>query len=110
MTEPAPRFHRVAAVSEIPPGEGLHVKLGGWEIAIFNVGGEFYAIDDVCTHAYALLSEGFVEGDQIECPLHGGRFELKTGKAVGAPCTEDVRTYPVRREDDAVLVGVPAAD
>jgi nitrite reductase/ring-hydroxylating ferredoxin subunit len=57
-----------------------------------------------------MLSEGFVEGDIVECPLHGGRFEIKTGKAVAAPCTVDLRTYVVRREDDSVLVGIPAAD
>jgi NAD(P)H-dependent nitrite reductase small subunit len=110
MNKPAHQFHRVAAISDIPAGEGLRVKLEECEIAVFNVDGEFYAIDDVCTHAFALLSEGFVEGDVIECPLHGGKFEIKTGKAVAAPCTVDVRTYPVRREDDAILVGIPAAD
>ncbi|HEY2186368.1 MAG TPA: bifunctional 3-phenylpropionate/cinnamic acid dioxygenase ferredoxin subunit [Xanthobacteraceae bacterium] len=110
MSAAGHHFHRVASISEIPEGDALHVKLEQWEIAVFNVGGEFYAIDDVCTHAFASLSEGFVEGDVIECPLHGGRFEIKTGKAVAAPCTDDVRTYPVRREDDSVLVGIPAAD
>jgi NAD(P)H-dependent nitrite reductase small subunit len=110
MNKPAHQFHRVAATSDIPAGEGLRVKLDQYEIAVFNIDGEFYAIDDVCTHAFALLSEGFVEGDVIECPLHSGRFEIKTGKAVAAPCTVDVRTYPVRREDDAILVGLPSAD
>ncbi len=110
MNKPAHQFHRVAATSDVPAGEGLRVKLDQYEIAVFNIDGEFYAIDDVCTHAFALLSEGFVEGDVIECPLHSGRFEIKTGKAVAAPCTVDVRTYPVRREDDAILVGLPSAD
>jgi nitrite reductase/ring-hydroxylating ferredoxin subunit len=107
MTESI-RFHRVATSSEIAPGEALHVTVDDREIALFNVDGEFYAIEDVCTHAYALLSEGFVDGDIIECPLHGGRFEIKTGKAVAEPPTEDVRTYPVKREGDAILVGIPA--
>jgi NAD(P)H-dependent nitrite reductase small subunit len=110
MNTPAHAFHRVAATSDIPRGEGRRVKLGELEIAVFNIDGEFYAIDDVCTHAFASLSEGFVEGDVIECPLHSGRFDIKTGKAVGAPCEVDVRAYPVRREDDAILVGIPAAD
>jgi nitrite reductase/ring-hydroxylating ferredoxin subunit len=110
MNKPAHQFHRVATTSDVPVGEGLRVKLDQHEIAVFNIDGEFYAIDDVCTHAFALLSEGFVEGDVIECPLHSGRFEIKTGKAVAAPCTVDVRTYPVRREDDAILVGLPSAD
>jgi nitrite reductase/ring-hydroxylating ferredoxin subunit len=110
MSKPAHVFHRVAATSDIPAGEGLRVQLDQLEIAVFNIDGEFYAIDDVCTHAFASLSEGFAEGDVIECPLHGGRFDIKTGKAVAAPCEVDVRTYPVRREDDAILVGIPAAD
>jgi nitrite reductase/ring-hydroxylating ferredoxin subunit len=109
MNTPAHQFHRVAAAGDIPEGEPLRVKIEQWEIAVFKLDGEYYAIDDVCTHAYALLSEGFVEGDVIECPLHGGRFEIKTGKAVAAPCTVDVRTYPVRCENDAVLVGIPPA-
>jgi len=103
-------FHQVATASEIAPGEALHVTVDERGIAVFNVDGEFYAIDDECTHAFALLSDGYVEGDVIECPLHGGRFEIKTGKAIGPPCEMDVRTYPVRREGDAVLVGIPAAD
>jgi len=110
MSEPGYRFHRVAATSEIREGEGLRVTLGEWEIAVFNIEGEFYAIDDVCTHAYASLSEGFVEGAIIECPLHSGRFEIKTGRAVAAPCTIDLRTYVVRREDDSIFVGIPVAE
>jgi nitrite reductase/ring-hydroxylating ferredoxin subunit len=110
MNKPAHQFHRVAAASDILPDEPLRVKVEECEIALFNLDGEYYAIDDVCTHAFALLSEGFVEGDLIECPLHGGKFEIRTGKAVAAPCTVDVRTYPVRREDDSILVGIPTAD
>jgi NAD(P)H-dependent nitrite reductase small subunit len=110
MNKPAHAFHRVATSADIPQGEGRRVKLGELEIAVFNIDGEFFAIDDVCTHAFASLSEGFVEGDVIECPLHSGRFDIKTGKAVAGPCEVDVRTYPVRREDDTILVGIPAAD
>jgi nitrite reductase/ring-hydroxylating ferredoxin subunit len=108
MSEAGHNFHRVASASEISEGEALHVTLDDRDIAVFNIDGAFYAIDDVCTHAFALLSDGYVEGEVIECPLHGGRFEIKTGKAVGEPCTEDVRTYPVRRERDAILIGLPA--
>ena len=102
-------FHRVAEAGALGDGEARHVEIGDRQIALFNVSGAFYAIDDICAHAFALLSDGFVEGDVVECPLHGGKFEIKTGKACAAPCTEDVKTYPVKVEGGAILVGVPAA-
>jgi nitrite reductase/ring-hydroxylating ferredoxin subunit len=84
----------------------IAVKAGDLEIAVYNVSGEFYATDNICTHAQALLSEGFLEGDIIECPLHGGRFEVKTGKGLGAPITCDIKTYPVRVQGDAIEINV----
>jgi nitrite reductase/ring-hydroxylating ferredoxin subunit len=69
---------------------------------VYDVGGEFYAADNICTRAQALLSEGWLEGDVIECPLHGGRCEVKTGKGLGAPITCDVKTYLVRVQGDAI--------
>ena len=101
-------FHRVAGSSEIGDGEMRHVEIGERQIALFNLGGDFYATEDMCTHAFAMLSDGFVDGDLIECPLHGGKFEIKTGKAAAPPCTVDLKTYQVKVEGDAVLVGVPA--
>jgi nitrite reductase/ring-hydroxylating ferredoxin subunit len=96
----------VAKTSEIPEDEGKKVVVGDLPIAIFNVGGEFYATDDTCTHAYASLSEGYVEDGIIECPLHAGRFEIRTGKAQGIPVTEDIKTYPVRVEGEDIYVEV----
>lgn len=100
-------FHRVAARDELVEGEGRHVDIGKRQIGVYLIEGEVYAIDNVCTHAYALLSDGFVDGDEIECPLHGGTFDIRTGKARAAPCSIDLETYPVRIEDGAVLIGVP---
>ncbi len=99
-------FQEVAKAAEIGDGEMKQVELGGRKIALFNLKGSFFAIDDLCTHAFAFLTDGYVEGDEIECPLHAGRFDIRTGKATAPPCTEDVRTYPVRQEGDALLVGV----
>lgn len=82
------------------------VKAGDLDIALYNVDGQLYATDNVCTHAQALLSEGWLEGDVIECPLHGGRFEVKTGRGLGAPITCDIKTYPVRLQDDIIQVNV----
>ncbi|HXP93012.1 MAG TPA: non-heme iron oxygenase ferredoxin subunit [Candidatus Binatia bacterium] len=99
-------FHRAAAASKIAPDTGLHVTIGEHEIALFNLGGEFYAIGGICTHGAARLAEGYVEGELIECPQHAGTFEIKTGRAVDAPCTVDVPHYPVKVEGDAVLIGI----
>ena len=78
------------------------------EIAIFNLDGAFYATSDVCTHSFASLSDGFIEDACVECPLHGGRFDIKTGAAIEEPCTEDLEIFPVRIDGDTVLVTVPA--
>lgn len=98
--------HKVAKTSEIPEDEGKKVVIGDKHIAIFNVGGEFLATDDICTHAYASLSEGFVEDGIVECPLHAGCFEIKTGKAQGTPVTEDIATYPVKIDGEDIYVEV----
>jgi MocE subfamily Rieske [2Fe-2S] domain protein len=102
-------FHSVAKTADLDEGEAMQVVVGGREIAIYNLGGAFYATDDICTHAYASLADGYIEGEKIECPLHGGCFEIKTGKAVTAPCTEDLKTYPVKVDNGSILVGVPKA-
>jgi len=78
--------------------------VGDRQIAIYNVDGELYATDNVCTHAFALLSDGWLDGDVIECPLHGGRFEVRTGKALGYPVEVDLKTYQVRVVGEDVQV------
>ena len=87
------------------------LSLADWgrkEIAIYNLDGQFYATDDICTHAYASLADGYVEGELIECPLHGGCFDIKTGKAMTPPVTEDLKTYEVKIDGEQILVGVPS--
>lgn len=101
-------WHRVAKASEVAEDEPSAVRVGDHFIAIYNVGGTFHATADVCTHEFASLSEGFVEGDVIECPLHAGRFHIPSGKALSPPVTEDLRTYPVKLEGEDVYVGIPA--
>jgi len=100
-------FTRVAKVDEIKPDSPLKVEIGDLSIAVFNLDGELYAIDEICTHAYASLIEGFVNGDEIECPLHGACFSIKTGKVLSEPATTDLATYAVRVENGEVFVGVP---
>jgi nitrite reductase/ring-hydroxylating ferredoxin subunit len=103
-------FHAVAKTGDLDEGEAIQVIVGRKEIAIYNLNGEIYATDDICTHAYASLADGYMEGELIECPLHGGCFDIKTGKAMTAPVTEDLKVYEVKIDGEQILVGVPAAD
>jgi len=96
----------VAARSALNEGAMLGVEVGDEAIALYNVDGEIYATSNVCTHAFAMLTDGFLDGDVIECPLHGGCFKVKTGEGQGAPVTEDLRTYPVRIVGDNIEVQV----
>jgi len=86
----------VAAVDEVESGSVILVDLNGAEVAVFNIGGEFYALADVCTHDGGTLADGTVEGHEIECPRHGARFDIRTGKVTAPPACEDVTAYPVR--------------
>ena len=90
--------------SKLAEGEVLGVEIGDKSIALYNVGGTIHATDNVCTHAFALLSDGWLDGDCIECPLHAGRFDVKTGKALGPPVEEDIKVYPVRVVGDDIQV------
>jgi len=102
MTEET--WHRVANTTEINADDPKKVTVGSEEIALFNVDGNIFATHNICTHAFASLADGFQEGSEIECPLHEGRFDVRTGKALCAPCNEDLKTYEVKIEDGAVFV------
>jgi nitrite reductase/ring-hydroxylating ferredoxin subunit len=99
-------WRRVARASDIAPGDVRRVVLDGIEIALGNLGGEFFAVDDVCTHAYASLSEGGLVNGELECPLHGGCFDARTGRALGGIVTEDLRRFAVRVDGDDVLIAL----
>jgi 3-phenylpropionate/trans-cinnamate dioxygenase ferredoxin subunit len=99
-------FVTVAKTSDVEPGKVRVYEVNGRRIALCNVGGTFYAIDDVCTHDGGPLDQGVLEGDQIECPRHGARFDVKTGRALTLPAVMPVRSYPVQVEGDEVRVAV----
>jgi 3-phenylpropionate/trans-cinnamate dioxygenase ferredoxin subunit len=99
-------FVTIAKKDDIPAGEVRVYNVNGKELAVAHVDGEFYAIDDVCTHDGGPLGEGYIEDCQIECPRHGARFDLKTGKAMTLPAVMGVAAYPVRIEGDDVQVEV----
>ena len=99
-------WRRVARASELRPGEARRVVLDGIEVALCNVAGELYAVDDVCTHAYASLSDGLLCGAEIECPLHGGRFDVTSGRALGGIVSEDLRRFALKVEGDDVFLAL----
>jgi nitrite reductase/ring-hydroxylating ferredoxin subunit len=105
MSEPS-NWVTVARRADLPAGQIKGVKVGKQEIALYNLEGEFYATDNVCSHAYAQLSDGFIERGQIVCPLHAGCFDIKTGKAVEPPAEEDIKTFPIRLNGDEIQVAV----
>jgi nitrite reductase/ring-hydroxylating ferredoxin subunit len=108
MVELVSEWQTVAAEADIPPGEMLAKEVGSSSVVIYNIDGAFFATDNVCTHAYALLSDGWLDGDIVECPLHGGQFDVKTGKAMSDPVTCDLRVFPVRCSDGKIEVLVPS--
>ena len=95
---------KAADRSSLAEGEVLGVIVSGKEIALYDLDGEIHATDDVCTHAYAKLSDGWLDKGEIECPLHAGRFDVQTGKATAPPCTEDLKTHPVRIAGDEIQI------
>lgn len=99
-------FVRVAAVADLPPGCKVLAEVDGRAIAVFNVDGAFYAIDDVCTHDGGPLAEGELQGCEIRCPRHGARFDVRTGKALCFPAFEPVTTHRVEARDGAVFVAL----
>ena len=89
-------FVKVATTGEIAPGQGKIVEVQGKEIALFNVGGAYFAIDNMCTHEEASLADGEITGFEVTCPLHGAKFDVRSGQVLGPPAYDDVARYPVR--------------
>ncbi|WP_280151588.1 non-heme iron oxygenase ferredoxin subunit [Piscinibacter sp. XHJ-5] len=94
------------AADELPTDDVLGVAIDGHDIALYTVGGEVFATDNVCTHGHARLCDGFLDGHEIECPLHQGRFDVRDGKPTCEPASEPLRSYPVKVEGSRVLVRI----
>ncbi len=99
-------FELACAPSDVTADQALAVTIGGIDVAIARDGEEFFALQDLCSHAAVALSEGEVENCMLECWLHGSLFDLRTGKPSGFPATEPVTTFPVEVRDDGVYVDV----
>jgi naphthalene 1,2-dioxygenase ferredoxin component len=96
----------VAALEILPEDDVIGILVAGKEIALYAVKGEVYATDNLCTHGAARLSDGFLEGREIECPLHQGKFDVCTGKAMCAPLTQNIRIYPTRIENNRIFLNL----
>ena len=102
--DPNPEWTDVAAVDDLFEGASIEVQPRGLEIALHCIDGVPYATDNVCTHGAGSLCEGWLEGFEIECPLHQGRFDVRDGRALCAPATEAIRVYPAKVEAGRVLL------
>jgi nitrite reductase/ring-hydroxylating ferredoxin subunit len=96
----------VAKTDEIKPGEGKLIEVEGQEIALFNCNGNYYAIDNTCTHQGGPLCEGDLEGNKVICPWHGAEFDIKTGNVLGPPAEESVKSYRVQVDGDSIRIEI----
>jgi nitrite reductase/ring-hydroxylating ferredoxin subunit len=106
---PMSDWHDVAARDTLDPDFPLSAQIGGQQVGIYLLGDQVHAIEDVCPHAEALLSQGFVENGVIECPLHGAQFEIATGKSLTEICDRDLMCFPVRVQDGRVFIRIVPA-
>ncbi len=99
---------RVAAAADVAEGAVKAVRVGEREIALYHLpGGEYRATDNICSHEYAQLSDGWLENCEIECPLHAARFDIRTGKALCAPAEKDIAVFEVKQDGADLLVRLP---
>jgi len=100
-------YIKVLSVSDLPSGSMKTVMAGGKKIALANMDGEFFAIDDTCSHEQCSLgSEGFLDGNIVTCGCHGAQFDMTSGKVMSLPAVTDVASYPVKREGGDILVEI----
>src|SRR3989475_10136267 len=107
MSPVAARYVRVGNVSDVPPGGAEVFDVGARKIAVFRLEDGFYAIEDICTHDGGPLAEGEIEEDQVICPRHGSRFDIRTGLALTLPAVIPVDSYPVRVDGNELFIGLP---
>ena len=99
-------FLKAARVEDVLPGRVVVVEVGDEDVALCNVGGEIYAVANVCTHDDGPLGEGYLLGDEIECPRHGARFDVRSGEVKSLPAIVPIPTFAVKIAGDDILVEV----
>jgi naphthalene 1,2-dioxygenase system ferredoxin subunit len=99
-----PLWLDAAEEADVPDDDVIGVDVAGRDVALYRVDGNIFATDNICTHGHARLCDGFLDGHEIECPLHQGKFDIRDGRATCAPATDALRCYPVRIEGGRVLL------
>jgi nitrite reductase/ring-hydroxylating ferredoxin subunit len=99
-------WHEVAKSDEVAEGKVLAVSAANKMIALYRIDGAFYATSDICTHAFALLSDGYLDVDCVECPIHQALFHVPSGEVRSGPATEPLPTYPIRVEGEMLMVEI----
>ena len=94
----------LCSTADVAPGAAIRVEAGGLTLAVYNIDGEFYCTDDLCTHGPGSLSEGYIDGDVVECNFHNGQFNIRTGEVVSPPCMNPIKTYKTVVEGDRILI------
>jgi len=102
----APTRITLCRTTDVAEGSAIRVEHGDLVLAVYNVEGEYFVTDDMCTHGPGSLSEGYLEDDEVECNFHGGRFNVRTGEVAGPPCMVPIKTYKVVLDDDSVTIEV----
>jgi 3-phenylpropionate/trans-cinnamate dioxygenase ferredoxin subunit len=110
LTSEEIEYITVATVDELGNGQRLIFEVDTLPIALFNIAGEYFAIADICSHDDGPVAEGDVREYEVECPRHGARFDIKSGKALTLPAVVDIPAYPVRLEGDEIQIGLPLED
>jgi nitrite reductase/ring-hydroxylating ferredoxin subunit len=100
-------WHLAAKAEDVRSGEIVASAVGTENIALYRIEGRVYATSNICTHAFALLSDGYLDGDCVECPIHQALFHVPTGEVRAPPATEPLKTYATKIEGDTVFVDVP---
>ena len=95
---------KIATIGDVAAGKMKRIDLAGRRLLLANIGGSYYVTDDTCTHEDASLCTGSLKGELVKCPLHGSRFNLRTGEALEEPATENLKTYPVRVHGQDILI------
>jgi nitrite reductase/ring-hydroxylating ferredoxin subunit len=103
MSAPTRRLDLCAA-DDVAPGTALKIEIDDLALAVFNVAGEFFVTDDLCTHGPGSLSEGYIDGEVVECNFHNGQFNIRTGEVVSPPCMVPIKTYPVTLVEGRVTI------